>query len=160
MAGELMLGRTREETREITVGALVVLAAIALGLFLHLRPGGAASGYELQVRLAKTDGLSKGSEVRISGVRIGTVSDLVLDPASYLATVHLNIRDDVKVPADSALEVTSGGLLGNLYVAIFPGKSKTMLPPGGMIVKSCGAEDVMALIGRVGLSNGQGGCKH
>jgi phospholipid/cholesterol/gamma-HCH transport system substrate-binding protein len=138
----------------------VVLTAIALGLFLHLRPGSAASGYELNVRLPKTDGLSKGSEVRISGVKVGTVTDLTLDPVSYLATVHMNIRDGVTLPTDSVLEVTSGGLLGNLYVAIFPGKARTMLAPGGTIVKSCGAEDVMAMIGRVGLSNGQGSCKH
>ena len=104
------------------MGAGVVAAAIALGLFLHLRPAGAAAGYELNVRLPKTDGLSKGSEVRISGVKVGTVSDLTLDPVSYLATVRMNIQDDVRVPSDSALEVTSGGLLGNLYVAIFPGK--------------------------------------
>ena len=154
-----MLGRTREESNEIAVGTGVVLAALALGLFLHLRPGSADSGYELNVRLAKTDGLSKGSEVRISGVRVGTVSDMDLDPKSYLATVRMNIRDGVTVPTDSALEVTSGGLLGNLYVAIFPGKAATMLPPGGMIVKGCGAEDVLSMIGRVGLSNGQSNCK-
>jgi phospholipid/cholesterol/gamma-HCH transport system substrate-binding protein len=154
-----MFGRTREESHEIAVGTGVVLTALALGLFLHLRPGGATSGYELDVRLAKTDGLGKGSEVRVSGVRVGTVTDLDLDPKTYLATVRMNIRDGVTVPTDSALEVTSGGLLGNLYVAIFPGKARAMLPPGGMILKSCGAEDVMAMIGRVGLSNGQGGCK-
>jgi phospholipid/cholesterol/gamma-HCH transport system substrate-binding protein len=154
-----MLGRTREESREIITGALVLLAAIAIGLVLHLAPAGATAGYELLVRLPKTDGLTKGAEVRLSGVRIGTVTELTLDPVSYLATVHMNIRDDVKVPTDSALEVSSGGILGNLYVSIFPGKAKAMLPPGGMIVKSCGAEDVMAMIGRVGLSNGQGGCK-
>ena len=154
-----MLGRTREESHEIVVGTGVVLVALALGLFLHLRPGGAGSGYELDVRLPKTDGLSKGSEVRISGVKVGSVTDLELDPRNYLATVHMNIADDIKVPADSALEVTSGGLLGNLYVAILPGKSKNMLPPGGLIVKSCGSEDVMALIGRVGLGNGQSNCR-
>jgi hypothetical protein len=55
--------------------------------------------------------------------------------------------------------VTSGGLLGNLYVSIFPGKAATLLPPGGMIVKGCGAEDVLSMIGRVGLSNGQSNCK-
>jgi phospholipid/cholesterol/gamma-HCH transport system substrate-binding protein len=154
-----MLGRTREESHEIVVGTGVVLMALALGLFLHLRPGGATSGYELNVRLAKTDGLGKGSEVRVSGVRVGTVTDLDLDPRSYLATVRMNIRDGVSVPTDSALEVTSGGLLGNLYVAIFPGRAATMLPPGGMITKSCGAEDVLAMIGRVGLSNGQSSCK-
>jgi phospholipid/cholesterol/gamma-HCH transport system substrate-binding protein len=154
-----MLGRTREESHEIVVGTGVVLTALALGLFLHLRPAGSSSGYDLQVHLAKTDGLGKGSEVRVSGVKVGTVTDLDLDPKSYLATVHMNIRDGVNVPTDSALEVTSGGLLGNLYVAIFPGKAATMLPPGGLIMKSCGAEDVMAMIGRVGLSNGQGSCK-
>ena len=154
-----MLGRSREESREIVTGFLVLLAAVAIGLVLHLAPAGATAGYDLQVRLAKTDGLTKGAEVRVSGVRVGTVTELILDPASYLATVHMNIRDDVRVPSDSALEVTSGGILGNLYVSIFPGKATTMLPPGGMIVKSCGAEDLMAMIGRVGLSNGQGGCK-
>ena len=154
-----MLGRTRDESREIITGAWVVLAAVAIGLGLHLWPAGATAGYDLQARLAKTDGLTRGAEVRVSGVRIGTVTDLVLDPASYLATVHLNIHDDVRLPTDSALEVTSGGILDNLYVSIFPGKARAMLPPGGMITKSCGAEDVMAMIGRVGLSNGQGGCK-
>jgi hypothetical protein len=34
-----------------------------------------------------------------------------------------------------------------------------MLPPGGVIAKSCGAEDVLSMIGRVGLSNGQSNCK-
>ncbi len=154
-----MLGRTREESREIVTGILVLLAAVAIGLVLHLAPAGASAGYELLVRMPKTDGLGKGAEVRISGVRVGTVTDLTLDPVSYLATVHMNIDDEVQVPKDSALEVTSGGILGNLYVSIFPGKDKAMLPPGGMILKSCGAEDVMAMIGRVGLSNGQGGCK-
>ena len=154
-----MFGRTREESHEIAVGTGVVLTALALGLFLHLRPVGATSGYELDVRLAKTDGLGKGSEVRVSGVKVGTVTDLDLDPKTYLATVRMNIRDGVSVPTDSALEVTSGGLLGNLYVAIFPGKAATMLPPGGMIVKGCGAEDVLSMIGRVGLSNGQSNCK-
>jgi len=154
-----MLGRSREESREIITGTLVLLAAIAIGLVVHLAPAGATTGYDLQVRLAKTDGLTKGAEVRVSGVRIGTVTELVLDPVSYLATVHMNIRDDVRVPTDSALEVTSGGILGNLYVSIFPGKATAMLPPGGMIMKSCGAEDVMAMIGRVGLSNGQGHCR-
>jgi phospholipid/cholesterol/gamma-HCH transport system substrate-binding protein len=154
-----MLGRTREENHEIAVGTGVVLTALALGLFLHLRPAGSTSGYDLNVRLPKTDGLSKGSEVRISGVKVGTVTDLTLDPKSYLATVRMNIRDGVAVPTDSALEVTSGGLLGNLYVSIFPGKAATLLPPGGMIVKGCGAEDVLSMIGRVGLSNGQSNCK-
>ena len=90
---------------------------------------------------------------------VGTVTDLDLDPKTYLATVRMNIRDGVSVPTDSALEVTSGGLLGNLYVAIFPGKAATMLPPGGMITKSCGAEDVLSMIGRVGLNNGQSSCR-
>src|SRR3954471_13967753 len=157
--GTTMLGRTREESREIMTGAWVVLAAIAIGLVLHLWPAGAVAGYDLQVRLPKTDGLSKGAEVRVSGVRVGTVTDLSLDPASYLATVHMNIRDDVRLPVDSALEVSSGGILGNLSVSIIPGKARAMLPPGGMITKSCGAEDLMAMIGRVGLSNGQGNCR-
>ena len=49
-------------------------------------------------RLPKVDGLGVGTDVRLAGIKVGTVSDLTLDPKTYLVTVHMNIRDDIKLP--------------------------------------------------------------
>ena len=144
------------------MGALVVAVASAIAAWIHFGSArNAANGYDLQVRLPKADGLSTGSDVRISGIRIGSVTSLNLDPNSYLVTVHMNIRSDIQVPVDSIVEVASSALSSNFSVAIVPGASKALLAPGGMFERSCASEDVMAMVGRVGLSNGQGNCpKH
>jgi len=156
------IGRTREESQEIMVGALVVVVAVLLGAWIHYGPSQAsANGYDLQVHIPKTDGLGKDTDVRISGVKVGSITSLSLDPHTYLATVHMNIQSEFRIPVDSAMAVTSNGILGNPYITIVPGSSKVVLPSGGTIVKSCGAEDVMSMVGRIGLSNGMGNCpKH
>jgi phospholipid/cholesterol/gamma-HCH transport system substrate-binding protein len=153
--------RSKQDNQEVIVGAAVVAIAAALAILIHFWPqiaGG--SGYDLDAKLAKTDGLAVGSEVRVSGVKVGSITGLVLDPINYLATVHMNIQGKIKLPVDSTLQVMTSEIIGNPYVAIFPGKAAVMLPSNGMIARSCGSEDVMAMVGRVGLNNGQGGCDH
>ena len=108
--------------------------------------------------LARSDGLAPEGAVRLSGLKVGEITGVALDLNSYFAIVHMNIRDGIKVPIDSHIEVTSDGLLGNPYLLIHPGRSKTMLPAGGMIVKGCGTADIMSLIGRPALMNGQSAC--
>ena len=78
---------------------------------------GSLSGYEINARLPKVDGLAVGTDVRLSGIKIGTVTDLTLDPKTYLVTVHMNIRDDIKLPTDSSVLVTSAGFLGSQYLS-------------------------------------------
>jgi len=153
--------RSKQDNWEIIVGAVVVAIAAALAILTHIWPQIAGtSGYDVDAKLAKTDGLAVGSEVRVSGVKVGSITALVLDPNNYLATVHMNIQDKIKLPVDSTLQVMTSEIIGNPYVAIFPGKATAMLPSQGMIARSCGSEDVMAMVGRVGLNNGQGGCNH
>jgi phospholipid/cholesterol/gamma-HCH transport system substrate-binding protein len=153
--------RSRQDNQEVIVGAAVVAITMALAILIHSWPQMAgASGYDLDAKLAKTDGLAVGSEVRVSGVKVGSITSMVLDPNSYLATVHMNIQGKIKLPVDSTLQVMTSEVIGNPYVAIFPGKAAAMLSSNGMITKSCGSEDVMAMVGRVGLNNGQGGCNH
>ena len=94
------------------------------------------------------DGLGIGTDVRLSGIKIGSVSDLTLDPKTYLVTVHMNIRDDIKIPDDSSLMVTSSGLLGSSYISLTPGGNDKMLAAGGMIQNSQGSVDLMGLVGR------------
>ncbi|HEX3756123.1 MAG TPA: outer membrane lipid asymmetry maintenance protein MlaD [Rhizomicrobium sp.] len=149
----------QNNTAETLIGAVVVAVAVLFLIFAYLRTGtGSLSGYDINVRLAKADGLGVGTDVRISGIKVGSVSDLELDPRTYLVTVHMNIRDDIKIPTDSSVLVTSAGLLGSSYLSITPGGDDKMLPAGGMIENAQGSVDLMNLIGHLGLGGtGQSG---
>lgn len=155
---EAGIARMRENNvPETIIGAVVVAVAVVFVVFGYMRTGsGSLSGYELQAKLPRVDGLGIGTDVRLSGIKIGSVSDLTLDPKNYLVTLHMNIRDDVKIPDDSSLIVTSSGLLGSSYVSLTPGGSDKMLAAGGMIQNSQGSVDLMGLVGRF-IGGGGGG---
>jgi phospholipid/cholesterol/gamma-HCH transport system substrate-binding protein len=141
-------GTVQNNSAETLVGAIVIALAVIICAFLYFRPGAASSGYELQAHLARVDGLGVGTDVRLAGIKIGSVSDMTLDPNTYLVTVHLNIRNDVKIPEDSSLIATSSGILGSSYLSITPGGDDKMLAPGGVIANTQGSVDLMGLIGR------------
>jgi phospholipid/cholesterol/gamma-HCH transport system substrate-binding protein len=94
---------------------------------------GAVRGYELVAKFDRIDGLAVGSDVKVGGIKVGTVVAQKLDPITYLAVVHMSIDDDVRVPMDSSSEVVSEGLLGTRDLAIVPGPSDEMLEAGGLI---------------------------
>jgi phospholipid/cholesterol/gamma-HCH transport system substrate-binding protein len=140
---------------ETLIGAAVVLAAVSILLFVYLGKGsGAGAGYPLNVRLAKADGLGTGTEVRLSGIKVGSVTDLTLDPKTYLVTVHMNIQPGVQIPADSSIMVTSAGILGGAYLSITPGGDDKMLAAGGTIENAQGTIDLMSLIGKFATTGG------
>ncbi len=143
---------------EILIGAIVVVVAVLFIAFAYMRTGsGSLSGYELQARLPQVDGLGIGTDVRLAGIKIGSISDLTLDPKSYMATVHMNIRNDIKIPTDSSLKVTSAGILGSSYLAITPGGDDKMMAPGEVFANAQGSVDVMGLVGRFIGNGGSGG---
>jgi phospholipid/cholesterol/gamma-HCH transport system substrate-binding protein len=136
---------------EVLSGAVVVAVAVLFLVFTYMRTGsGSLSGYEVLARLPKVDGLGVGTDVRISGIKVGNVTDLVLDPTTFLVTVHMSISDNIKLPTDSSLLITSSGVLGSQYLSISPGGDAKNIPPGGMIVNTQGANatDLMNLAGR------------
>ena len=136
-------------TVETIMGAIVVVVAAAFLYFAYTSTSsGSLEGYDLTARMPRVDGIATGTDVRLSGIKIGAVSALTLDPKTYLVTVHINIREDIKIPDDSSLIVTSTGLLGSSYLSISPGGSDTMLPPGGRITNVQGSVDLMGLVGR------------
>lgn len=139
---------------ETLVGAAVVIVAIAFLAFGYMRTGsGSLSGYEVNARLPKVDGLAVGTDVRLAGIKIGTVTDLTLDPKTYLVTVHMNIRDDIKLPVDSSVLVTQAGFLGGQYLSITPGGDDKMMVAGAMFQNAQGSIDVMNLVGRFATGN-------
>jgi len=142
---------------ETIIGALVVAVAIGFLVFTYTRTGsGSLSGYEVNARLPKVDGLGIGTDVRLAGIKIGTVTDLTLDPKTYLVTVHMNVRDDIKIPTDSSVMVTSSGFLGSQYLSITPGGDNQMMASGAFFESAQGSIDVMGLVNRFATGAGGG----
>ena len=134
---------------ESLIGAAVVAVALVIAALAYYRTGaGGPSGYEVNARLAKVDGLAVGTDVRLAGIKVGTVSDLTLDPQTYLVTVHMNIRTDVKLPVDSSVLVTQAGFLGGQYLSITPGGDDKMMAGGAFFENAQGSIDVMNLVSR------------
>ncbi len=142
----------RSNAAEVITGAIVILVALAFLGLTYLRTGtGSLSGYEILAKLPKVDGLGIGTDVRISGIKVGEVTDLTLDPANFLVTVHMSIRDDIKLPTDSSMIITASGVLGSQYLSIQPGGDDKTIAAGGMItnVQAANSNDLMNLAGRV-----------
>lgn len=118
---------------EIALGAVVLAVAAGFVVFLLETTGtrvGAAPGYDLSASFRSAEGVRAGTEVRLAGVRVGTVTGLRLDPESFRAEVALRVDDAVRVPADSTVSVSSEGLLGGTFIEILPGGMPFDLEPG------------------------------
>ena len=122
---------------ETILGAVVLLIAVGFVIF------GARSidlqgddGYELTARFLKVGGLDRGSDVRISGVKVGSVIDRALDDQTFEAVVKFTVRSDIKLPADTEAGVTAEGLLGGKYLRLFPGTASETLAPNGEIAQT------------------------
>ena len=145
----------QNNTVETLIGAIVVAVAAAFLFFAYTSTGsGSVSGYEVKASFSSADGIAPGTDVRLHGIKIGTVTTLGLDPKTYYAIIHMNIGNQYQVPDDSSVKVTSSGLLGNPYLAVQPGGSTTMVANGGELTNTQGAVDLMGLIGRAVMGGG------
>lgn len=140
----------KENVIEALVGLLVVVVAVWFVAFAYDRTaaGGAGSGYVVTARFPNATGVSVGTDVRVSGIKIGTVTSQRLDPKTFQAVLQLRVADDVKFPTDSSAAITSEGILGGSYIALTPGGDTQMLKPGDEISDTQGAQDLMALMGQ------------
>jgi phospholipid/cholesterol/gamma-HCH transport system substrate-binding protein len=140
----------RENIGEAIVGLLVVILAVWFVMFAWDRTGGGERPGSLKVTavFSNASGISQGADVRISGLKVGSVTGLALDPQSYQVKVQIALNPNVKLPADSSASVTSEGLLGSNFVQFTPGGSPTLLKSGDVITDTQGSLDLMALIGQ------------
>ncbi len=119
---------------ETLLSAAVIALGVGFLVFLLWQTGtGSLKSYAMIARIKSADGLKPGTDVRIGGVKVGTVESLTLDHKSYAVELKLAIRDDIKVPVDSSLGVGSG-MLSSAALTINPGRSKAVVQPGGMLV--------------------------
>jgi phospholipid/cholesterol/gamma-HCH transport system substrate-binding protein len=139
----------RRKALETIIGAFVLLAAIGFVVYAFNQSYvETVDGYELEAHFNRVDGLQPGSDVRMSGIKIGSVLDNRLDPQTYLAVVRINIRETIQIPADSSARILADGLLGDSYLSIEPGAEEAMLEPGQTILRTQDPVNLADLIGR------------
>ncbi len=141
---------------ETVMGAVVlVVAAVFLFFAYTTSQVQAVSGYELTAKFSNADGLKDGGDVRISGIKVGSILTQRLDPQSFQAVVTLSLDPAIKLSTDSVAVITSSGLLGDKYLAIEPGNEDEVIPPGGAITHTQAAMSLENLIGQVIYSQSQ-----
>ncbi|HEY1258977.1 MAG TPA: outer membrane lipid asymmetry maintenance protein MlaD [Stellaceae bacterium] len=135
---------------EAVMGAVVLIVA-ALFLFFAYSTSQvrAVQGYEISAQFERVDGIRDGGDVRIAGVKVGSITSERLDPKTFLATVKMSIDPAYKLPDDTVAEIISSSLLGDKYLALVPGGSDKMIPPGGRVKFTQAPVSLENLIGQM-----------
>lgn len=136
---------------ETVLGAAVLLVAGGfMAFFMKTADIGATEGgYALTARFSSVDGLTTGAPVRISGVKVGQVTDFSLDPTSYSAVVTINVDSTIKLPIDSSAVIASAGMLDGKFMTLQPGGDEEMLRPGDRIEYTQATASLEQLLGQV-----------
>lgn len=134
---------------ETLVGAAVV--AIAAGFFLYASKtagvgGNVSGGYKVIAEFDNAEGVNVGTDVRLAGVKIGTVTGQSLNTENYMARVEMALDPSVSLSDDTAAKITSEGLLGGKFIALDPGGSDVKLADGSVMTMTQGAVDIWGLI--------------
>ena len=119
---------------ETLLGAVVLAVAVGFIVFAYTRSGVATvSGYEVSAAFNRVDGIANGSDVRIGGIKVGTVIGRELEPETFRAVLRMSIAETVQLPTDSTAAVVSDGLLGGKFIDLQPGAEEALLADGGRI---------------------------
>ena len=139
----------RRNLGELAAGAVVLVVAAGFLAYAvaHTSTGG-ISGHILTAKFDHIDGLGVGSDVRLAGVKVGTVAATTIDAKTYQAVVRFSVEPSIALPTDSSATISSGSLLGSNYLSLAPGGSETMIPDGGTVTITQGSVSLEQLLGK------------
>lgn len=142
---------------EALIGAVVLVVAALFLVFAFTSANiGAVEGYEVVAKFDRIDGLNVGSDVRLSGIKVGTVTKQDLDHETFLAVVRMSIDPAIQLPIDSSAQIVTDGLLGGKFMAIVPGGDLENIEPGGEITFTQSPIILENLIGQLIFGAGNG----
>jgi phospholipid/cholesterol/gamma-HCH transport system substrate-binding protein len=140
------MGRNLIET---LMGAVVLVVAGFFVVFAYsstnVRP---VRGYNVVAKFERVDGLGIGADVRLSGIKVGTVVDQRLEPNTFLAVVTLSLDAQVRLPTDTVAQITSEGLLGSNFVSLVPGADEKVIAPGGEVRFTQAPVNLVQMLGK------------
>lgn len=136
------------ERAEILTGAAVL--AVAIGFAVYAAQGAGLTrqpdSYPLTASFRSAEGVRVGTDVRLAGVKVGTITSLKLNPDTFFADATVSVRKDILLPTDSTILISSEGLLGGNFVELLPGGALENLEPGDEIEDTQGAVSLITLL--------------
>ena len=134
-----------------TIMGIVVIFVAAFFLYFAYQVSDlqVVKGYDINARFLKVGGMNVGSDVRINGIKVGTVIAQNLDPEDYVADVKLSISSNIQLPKDSVVSIVSDGLVGNKFIKIEPGKSKEFLQNGDTVANTKDFKTLEDMVGEI-----------
>jgi phospholipid/cholesterol/gamma-HCH transport system substrate-binding protein len=139
---------THNTVETVLGGVVLAVAGIFLAVALSSASFKQTSGYTINANFSKADGINPGMDVKMSGVKVGSVSNLALDPKTYLAKVQMTIQNDIQLPVDTVAKVASESILGGKYLTLEPGGDDAMIKDGGQIQYTQAAVNLEELLGK------------
>ncbi len=138
-----------ENITEVLTGGAVL--AVAAGFLWYAGEVGGVgvrtSGFDnYSASFRSAEGIGIGTDVRLAGVKVGSVTDMILDPATFRAETSFTLQNDVALPDDSAVVISSEGLLGGSFLEILPGGSPFNLEPGDEILDTQSSVSIVQLL--------------
>jgi len=148
----------RRNVIETIMGAAVILVAALFVVFAFSSTGmeSVGDGYKVSASFDNAQGITPGTDVRMSGVKIGDVVEQRLNKQTYFAEVTMSIDSEIQLPADTSARIVPEGILGGNYVNLEPGGAEETIPEGGRIQYTQGAVNLIDMVGRL-MFSGQGG---
>jgi len=146
---------------ETIIGGVVLAFATIFLVFAYRTAdlGTSNGGLHLIAKFDQIDGLNIGSDVRMSGIKVGTITSQMLDPETYRAVVGISIRKNISLPEDTSAKVAAESLLGGSYLDLEPGGAEEMLGNGDEIIYTQSSVSLMDLIGQAIFSSDSGSNK-
>lgn len=146
-----------ERMAETILGAIVALIAIGFFVFAsaQARGGASAGGIDYTARFQRVDGIIVGSDVRVSGVKVGVVRSVAIDSETYMAKLTLTVDPSVPILDETTARIASDGLLGGAYVSLEPA-GIAPLAAGDEIANTQGSVDLLTLLASAAQNMGGG----
>ena len=138
----------KDSAVETAIGAVVIIIAAAFFFFVYSTTdrSTAGTGYRVIAAFDNIGGVNVGTDVRMAGIKIGSVVAEELDPETFQARVTMMIDPKLKLADDSTAKISSEGLLGAPYISLEPGGGEGVIPDGGEIQYTQGAVDFWKLV--------------
>ena len=134
---------------EVAAGAVVILVAVGFLSYAVVNNGRTGvGGITLTAEFENIGGITLGADVRVAGLKVGSVTALDIDPKTYQARATFTVRDDLKMSTDSSASIATGGLLGGNFLSLAPGGDTKMLTDGGVITVTQSAVNLEDLLGK------------
>ena len=143
------MAASRRGAAELLAGGAVILVALGFLAYALINSGRTSvGGTTLTADFDNIGGLAPGADVRIAGVKVGSVTDAGIDPKTYQAKLTFTVASNVALPNDSSAVISSGGLLGGGFLSLSPGGSDKMLKNGDAVTITQSAVNLEDLLGK------------